>query len=123
GAGLGLQSRYSAGGFLLGQRSAVPAFLVLNERDAGAFHGPGYDGERLFPLSDGPECLKDILHVVAIDERRAPAKSVETRAVSLEFMTEGCRLALAKTIPIDQRNQIVQMVNARDRGGLPNGQI
>src|SRR5439155_24563927 len=49
------------------------------------------------------------------------AKSVETRAVSFELSTEGCRLALAKTIPIDQRDQIVQMVNARDRGGLPNG--
>ena len=82
----GLELRNRAICFFLRERLAVPAFFVGDERDAGAFNRPGDDRKRLISLADRVERFDDLLHVLAVDDRSAPAEGGES--VTIDFQCD-----------------------------------
>ena len=56
---------------------------------------------------------------MAIDFFRAPIKSIETFAIRIQIVPERSGLALAQPVHIDQRNQIIQLINPCQRCRFP----
>ena len=120
GFGGGLQFGNRAGGFFFRERLAVPSFLVLEERDAATLQGLGEDDQRLVPQADGGEHFEDLIEVVPVNLLRAPAKGLEALLVGVQVMAQRGGLALAEPVHVHHRNQVVQVVEARQRGRFPH---
>ena len=116
----GLKFRDGFGGFLLVQRPAVPAVLVLQKGNARAFVGFGDDAERLIVQADAAEHFQNFLDVVTVNVFDPPAKRFKTFAINADVVAERRRLALAEAVGIHQGDQIVEFVNARQRCRFPD---
>ena len=108
------------GGFVLGKRFAVPAVLVLQERNAGAFVSFRDDGQRLVVQTHAAQHFENFLDVVAVHILDAPAERLEPFAIDADVVAERGGLALAETVRIHDGDEIVQLVNAGERGGFPD---
>ena len=78
------------------------------------------DGQRLLPQPGRPEHLQNLLHVVAVNDFRAPVERLKPLAINLHVMPKRRRLALTKAIHIDDRDQIAQLIDPGEGSGLPN---
>jgi hypothetical protein len=97
-------SSASAGGrLLLVERLAVPALLVLDERDAFALHRLGDDDGRPLGGARAAEGVVDGGEVVAVDDDRLAAEGLHARGVRLDVPLELGRTALAQSIHVEDR--------------------
>ena len=98
----------------------MPSFLVLQERDAGAFHRLGQDGQRLRAQAHRGKHFGDLLQIMAIDLLGAPAEGLKAPFVGAKVTRERRGLALAEPVDIHNRDEVVQVVDACQRGRLPD---
>ena len=99
-----------------------PSLSAMNEMPC-ALYGLGDDGERLLAEAHGAEHFEDFLHVMAVDDFGAPVEGRETPAVNIHVMAESRRLALAQAVHVHDGDEIVELVNAGERGGFPDGTL
>ena len=108
-------------GLVFAQRFAVPAFFVLDERNARALVSLGDDGQRTFVEAHAAQDFHDLFHVVAVVERfHAPAERFKPLHINIDVMAEHRRLALAETVRVHDRDEIAQLVKAREVRRLPD---
>ena len=98
----------------------MPPFLVLQEGDAGAFHGLGQDDQRLRAQAHRGQHFGDFLKVMAVNFLRAPAEGLEAPLVGAKVAAQRRGLALAEPVDIHNRNEVVQVVDARQRCRFPH---
>ncbi len=92
---------------VLGERFAVPSFLVLNEGDSSALESFSQDHQRLGAEADRCEHLGDLVHVMAVNLLGAPAEGLEPVLVSGQIVPERRRLALAQAVDAHDGHQVV----------------
>src|SRR5439155_6604350 len=85
---------------------AVPALLVLDERDAFSFHGPGEHGGRPACTPGALERVVDLGEVVAVDDDGIDAESADPRRVRAHVPLELGWPALAEPIDVDERGEV-----------------
>src|SRR5262249_18439426 len=64
--------------------------------------------------------FENFFHVMAIDYFRSPTERVESFLIHFQLVAECGGLALAQPIDIDDGDQIVQLINARQGSGFPD---
>ena len=101
------------------ERLAVPAVLVLDERDALALLRRRDDGQGL-PRHGCRERRQNGLGVVPVDRQRLPAEGGEAGAVRLGIVAVHRALALAETVDVDDGDQVVELLVRRQRRRLPH---
>ena len=80
----------------------------------------GDDGEGLFAQTNGAEDFEDFLHVMAVDDFRAPTEGFEAALIDIHVPAEGGGLALTQAVDVHDGGQIVQLAHASERGGFPD---
>src|SRR5437016_1135922 len=97
--------------FILGNRLAMPALLVLKEGDALALLGFGDDHRRLaFGLKRLGVGLVDLLVVVAINFDGMPAKGLRTGRVGRCVPAQLGLTTLAQTVAVQNSNQVIRLI-------------
>lgn len=99
----------------------MPVILVLQERDAGALVSLGENAEGLIIEADAAEHFENFLNIVAVIQRLdAPAERLETLAINADVMAEGGGLALAEAVDVHNGDEILELIDARERCGFPD---
>ena len=99
----------------------MPVVLVLQEGNARTFVGFGDDSEWAFVQADAAQDFHDFFHIMAVVEGfNAPAKGFKTFDVNVDVVTERRRLTLAEAVDVHNRDEIAQLVIARERSGFPD---
>src|SRR5207249_7968727 len=81
-----------------GQRLAVPAFLVLDERHALALHGTRDDRRRTLGVARACERVVGLGEVVSVDDEDLPAERLDARGIGIGVPLQLGRAALAETV-------------------------
>ena len=71
--------------------------------------------------ADAAEHFQNFLDVVAVNVFDAPAKGFKAFAINRDVMAERRRLTLAEAVVVHNGDQIVELINARQRSRLPDG--
>ena len=106
---------------LLGHSLAVPAALVLDLRVPLALERLGDDRRRL-PARRLRLAVRgvDLLHVVAVDLDRMPAEGAQAVGVRGQIPAVHGLSALAEPVDVDDRGQVVELVEGGVFGCLPH---
>src|SRR5829696_9764388 len=103
------------------ERLAVLAGLVLDRRYALALLGPGDDhGRRPGRRDRLVERGGDRVDVVAVDGDRVPAERLGAADVAVEVPADHRLARLAEPVDVDDRGQVVQLVERRVLERLPD---
>jgi hypothetical protein len=108
-------------GFIFRQRFAVPSFLILNKRNTRAFQRSGKNNQRLLSQSNSCKHFQNFFDIVALYFFGSPTKGFKTPFVDVQVMTRTGRLALAQPVDVNQSNEIIEMIVARERCSFPDG--
>ena len=105
---------------LLGiERLAVPAFLVLEERDALALHGAGEHGGRAAGAASARVRVVDLGEVVTVDDDRIHIEGANARGVRAHVPLELGRPTLSEAVHIDDRGEVRKALVTRVVECLP----
>jgi hypothetical protein len=105
---------------LLGDRLAVPAVLVFDLRVPLALDRLRDDGRWFVGRLRFPVGSVDLLDVVTVDLDRVPTEGAEAFGVGPEIPSVHRFAALAEPVHVDDRRQVVELVEGRMLGRLPH---
>src|SRR5437867_1322546 len=110
-------------GLLRVERLAVPALLVLEERDALPLDGLREDRGGPLRAARARVGVVDLGEVVAVDDDRIEAERARPGGVRVHVPLELGRSALAETVHVDDRGEVRKTLVARVVKRLPDGAL
>ena len=103
---------------------AVPVHLVFDERHSLALQGAREDdGGTVLCLRRLVECVQERLDVVPIHWQRVPPEAAPPSAVGLDVVLQEGGIALAETVDIDDRAEVIELKMHCQLGRFPVGAL